>query len=74
MSSLNCIESKHIKQLRPHQLIRLLRILLYSEAKKGHAEVHVPLEIEVNDEGEDGRWSGDFKVGEYIPNRFTIYQ
>jgi len=72
MSALNNIEPEHVKLLKKHELLKLLRILLYSEAKNRRASVHVPLQIDVPDGGEDGRWSGDVEPNDYIPNRFTM--
>lgn len=54
MATLNHIESEHIERLQPHELVGLLRILLYAEAKHRRASVHVPLQIYVSDDGEDG--------------------
>ena len=74
MNHLNQIESDQVARLKPHELATLLRLLLYAEAKDRLASVHVPLQIHVPDDGEDGRWQGDVMPTEYIPNRLTIYQ
>jgi len=76
MSALNRIEAEHIQRLQPHELVTLLRILLHAEAKQRRAAaiVHVPLQINVPDDGEDARWVGDVLADEFIPDKFTLYQ
>jgi hypothetical protein len=74
MSYLNRIESDHVARLEPHELVMLLRFLLYAEAKHRPVAVHVPLQIYVPDDGEDGRWHGNATPTEYIPGKLTIYQ
>jgi hypothetical protein len=74
MNYLNRVESDHIARLKPHELPTLLRLLLYAKAKHRPVSVHVPLQIYVPDDGEDGRWNGDVEPTEYIPNVLTIYQ
>jgi hypothetical protein len=76
MSALNRIEAQHIERLKPHELVMLLQILLYAEAKqrRANASIHVPLQINVPDDGEDARWTGDLLTDEFIPDKFTVYQ
>jgi hypothetical protein len=77
MQNLNKIEPKHIAQLEPVQLVALLRILLFAEARdRGIAKtgIHVPAAITVADGGEDGRWQAAIEPNGFIPNSFTVYQ
>ncbi len=73
------VEAEHIGRLGQYQLTRLLRMLLWVEADKHglcKSGIHVPLEINVSDGGEDGRieWSDGPDKTEFIPNRLTIFQ
>ena len=74
MKKLHTIEAVHIARLQPGQLVTLLRTLLYCEARPGGQAVHVPQQIYVPDGGEDGRWEGEVRANEYIPNSFSVYQ
>ena len=71
------VTSEDIKRLNPQQLVELLRILLHCEAKvhgMHGSSISVPLNINVPDGGEDGRWKGDIGPTDYVPNKFTIFQ
>lgn len=74
MKTLHTIEADHISRLAPGQLVTLLRTLLYCEARPGGQAVHVPQQISVPDDGEDGSWDGEVKANENIPETFTVYQ
>ncbi len=73
------VEPKHIEQLEPGQLVRLLRQLLYLEADRygiPKSATSVPLQISVPDAGEDGRirWEGGPEKTDFVPKQFTIFQ
>jgi len=73
------VESKHIKNLTPEQLTRLLKKLLHLEADANSiskSAVDVSLKINVADGGEDGRiqWKGGPEKAGRVPNRFTLFQ
>ncbi len=73
------VESSDIKNLSPLQLTKLLKILLYLEARSnGIAEraVEVSLNINVADGGEDGRiqWNGEPKSTNFLPSNFVQFQ
>jgi hypothetical protein len=73
------VEPKHIEQLEPGQLVRLLRQLLYLEAERHgipRSAATVPVQISVPDGGEDGRiqWEGGPEKTDFVPKRFTIFQ
>ena len=74
MKRLHQIEPEHIARLQPGQLVGLLRILLYAEARGGNVAVHVPTQIYVPDGGEDARWEGEVTPNEFIPNALTLFQ
>lgn len=73
------IESKHIQNLDPFRLTRLLKQLLNLEADANgisKSAVDVSLKITVADGGEDGRiqWTGGPEEAGRVPNRFTFFQ
>ena len=73
------VESTDIKALNDLQLTRLLKLLLYLEARSsGIAErsVEVALNINVRDGGEDGRiqWVGDPPSTQYLPLNLVQFQ
>ena len=79
MPTLFKVESADIKDLNPLQLTKLLKLLLYLEARSsGIAEraVEVALNITVPDGGEDGRiqWRDGPPHTSYLPNRFVQFQ
>lgn len=74
MNTLHRVDSADIQRLQPGQLTSLLNILLHAKAKPGNAQVLVPDQIMVADDGEDGRWEGATSAPEYIPAEFTLYQ
>lgn len=74
MNTLHVVESSDIQRLQPGQLVGLLKVLLHAEAKPYDAQVLVPDQIMVADEGEDGRWEGETSAPEFIPAEFTLFQ
>jgi len=73
------VQSKHIEMLDPLPFTRLLRRLLYLEAGAHGIPFlapHVPLEINVQDGGEDGRikWDGGVESTDFLPKRFSLFQ
>ena len=73
------VEKKHIEQLDSGQLLRVLKKLLYSEAKEhgiSQSVINVPFNKNDPDGGEDGRikWNNGPERTEWIPSRFTIFQ
>jgi hypothetical protein len=79
MPTLFRIESSDIKDLNAIQLTKLLKLLLFLEARSsGIAEraVEVALNITVRDGGEDGRiqWEGDPPETSFLPLRLVQFQ
>jgi hypothetical protein len=77
MSKLNQITSDEIERLKPAELVDLLRILLHAEARLNcisNAGIHVPHQITVADEGNDGEWNSTTAPSDYIPRNVSIYQ
>ena len=77
----NLFEVKHedIEALKPDQCVDLLRRLLICEAQKHQLaikELHVPLNIFVPDDGEDGRieFYTDPPQESQLSNRLTVFQ
>jgi len=73
------VEAKHIENLGPIQLTRLLKRLLYLEVGAygmPFSAPHVPLEINIRDGGEDGRikWEGGVDKTDFLPKRFVMFQ
>jgi hypothetical protein len=74
---INRISPDNIGQLNEREFVGLLRVLLHSEARQrgiSKSGVHVPLQINVADAGEDGRWKAAIETSDFIPNVFTVYQ
>jgi hypothetical protein len=70
---------KDIESLSPLQLVRLLRTLLYVEARAAGiaaTAVQVSLKIDVADAGEDGRiqWQDGPEQTEWLASRFCLFQ
>ncbi len=68
-----------IQALGPLDLTRLLRKLLYLEARTAGiaaSAVHTSLKIDVPDGGEDGRvaWQGGPASTDWLPSRFCLFQ
>ena len=68
-----------IQALGPLDLTRLLRKLLYLEARTAGiaaSAVHASLKIDVPDGGEDGRihWQGGPVSTDWLPGRFCLFQ
>ncbi len=77
MDQINRIEPADIQRLDGGQLVRLLDILLQSEARTRNitrSGIHVPYQITVRDGGSDGEWRGKITPCDFIPNAFTRYQ
>lgn len=79
MATLFRVESKDINDLSALQLTKLLKLLLYLEARSSGIAaraVDVALNITVADGGEDGRieWSGSPESTEYLPCRLVQFQ
>jgi len=73
------VEAEHIERLDPLQLTWLLKKLLYLESGVygiPFSALHVPLEINVPDGGEDGRikWDGGIDSTDFLPKRFSLFQ
>ena len=79
MSSLFKIEENHIIQLDARQLHKILRRLLYLEAKQlglVNKSIEVSLSIYIPDGGTDGKieWQHGPERGEFVPNRISYFQ
>ena len=77
MPTITEVTSEDVERLSSNQLVELLRILLYAEARKhcvSKAGIHVPFQITVPDGGNDGEWNSEVAPCDYIPSKFTIYQ
>ena len=77
MNQLNKIEARHIQLLNSDQLVRLLDVLLQSEARTrllAKHGIHVPFQITVPDGRSDGKWDANIGEYEYIPRSLTYFQ
>jgi hypothetical protein len=72
-------DPEQIEALDSKDLVRLMKLLLLAESRLAKIPLrlaHVPLQITVADEGEDGRvqWSGGVESTPYFPKRYCIFQ
>jgi len=73
------IDPSEIEHLDGLQLVQLLRVLLYAEARKAGValrNVDVPLQITVADGGQDAtiRWQDGEPKTDYLPGRDVVFQ
>ncbi|MFD2053743.1 hypothetical protein ACFSQT_11810 [Mesorhizobium calcicola] len=73
------VKADDIKNFNGDQLVELLRVLLYAEARKAGVplrNVDVPLQITVADGGQDAtvQWEGGKTSTDYFPGRDVIFQ
>lgn len=73
------VGADEIKDFDGQQLVRLLRILLYAEARQAKVplrNVDAPLQINVPDGGQDAtvRWSGGVEKTDFFPRNDIVFQ
>lgn len=73
------VQPDDIKDFTGDQLVALLRVLIYAEARKAGVplrNVDVPLQITIADGGQDAtvRWQGGVASTDYFPARDVVFQ
>ncbi|MCW1432155.1 hypothetical protein [Novosphingobium sp. JCM 18896] len=73
------VDPSEIQHLDGLQLVRLLRVLLYAEARKADVplrNVDVPLQITIADGGQDAivQWQDGEEATDYFPGRDVVFQ